>query len=44
MITTKLRILLIEDYKTDAELIEIQIKSFVENFEIKIVQILPENY
>jgi len=42
MITTKLRILLIEDYKTDAELIEIQIKSFVENFEIKIVDNLPD--
>ena len=42
MITTKLRILLIEDYKTDAELIEIQIKSFVEDFEIKIVDNLPD--
>ena len=42
MIKTKLRILLIEDYKTDAELIQIQIKSFVENYEIKIVDNLND--
>lgn len=42
MIKTKLRILLIEDYKTDAELIQIQIKSFVEDYEIKIVDNLND--
>ncbi|HIB37945.1 response regulator [Mesonia sp.] len=42
MITTKLRILLIEDYKTDAELIQMQIKQFVEDYEIKVVDNLED--
>jgi len=37
MINTKLRILLVEDEKTDAELITFQLKKIVENFEIKVV-------
>lgn len=37
MINTKLRILLVEDEKTDAELITFQLKKIVENFDIKVV-------
>lgn len=42
MITIKLRILLIEDYKTDAELIEMQIQRFVNDYEIKVVDNVPD--
>lgn len=45
MITTKLRILLIEDYKTDADLIEYHIGKIVETFEIKVTDTLEDcNY
>ncbi|MBW2961752.1 response regulator [Mesonia aestuariivivens] len=42
MITTKLRILLVEDYKTDAELIEMQIQQIVQNYEINLVDNLED--
>jgi len=42
MITTKLRILLVEDYKSDAELIKFQINQIVETSEIRVVDNLED--
>ena len=37
MITTKLRILMVEGAKEDAELIKLHLQKIIENFELKIV-------
>ena len=42
MINTKLRILLVEDVKTDADLIIFQLKKIVKDFEIKVVDNLDD--